>query len=110
MDVYTRRAYSEVSAILNNLGNYYRDKLPGRLIAFFEREKEKDYVPNIVITKPVKEQAISRKAIAILSGINIQYWCGDQEKKKRLNEMYKRNGFLYRSELFFEWMATTQGD
>ena len=103
MNDYTRRAYSEVNSILNSLGDYYKNKLPTWLVAFFERERDKTYVPQIDIVKPVKEQGFTRETITIISGLNLQYWCDDQEKKNQLKEIYRRNGVLYHSELLFEW-------
>jgi len=60
---------------------------------------DKEYIPLIDIAKPVKEQNLKRKTIAIISALNLQYLCENEEKKQALKRMYKENGIKYQEEL-----------
>ncbi|MCL2354656.1 MAG: hypothetical protein FWC68_02005 [Oscillospiraceae bacterium] len=95
----TRQAYSEVNTILNLIGNKYTDKIPSKIRDVFAREMDTEYVPEIDINKPVKEQNLKRKTIAIISALNLQYWCEDEAKKQELKEAYKQNGIKHEQEL-----------
>lgn len=99
MDLETRQAYSEVDKFLGLLGIEMVNKIPIKLREFFKREMDKSYNPKIDINVPIKEQHLKRKTIAIIAGLNLQYWC-EEERKKELSKIYSDNEEKYQEELY----------
>lgn len=98
MNIQTRQAYSEVDKFLELIGEEMKNKIPLRLRNFFKREMDNNYIPTINTHIPIKEQNLKRKTIAIISGLNLQYWCRE-ERKQELLEIYSNNEKKYQKEL-----------
>ena len=98
MNIETRQAYSEVNKFLELIGEEMSNKIPLKLRNFFKREMDKNYIPVINIHIPIKEQNLKRKTIAIIAGLNLQYWC-KEERKQELLEKYSNNEKKYQEEL-----------
>lgn len=92
-------AFAEIDEILNFMDEQYQKKVPKKLRELISNNKSTDY--NVVIKPniPLTEQKISRKALSILSVINYNYWCIEEEKKERLIEKYKRNEIVKQERL-----------
>ena len=99
MNLETRQAYSEVNMFLSLIGKELEEEIPIELREFFKREMDRSYIPTINSDKPMTEQGLKRKTIAIISGLNINYWCKDPEKKKELLDEYFNNEKIYQEEL-----------
>ena len=99
MNIETRQAYSEVNMFLELIGEEMSNQIPLKLRKFFKREMDKNYIPTIDTKIPIKEQRLKRKTIAIIAGLNLQYWCKDEERKKELLEVYSNNEKKYQEEL-----------
>ena len=99
MNIETRQAYSEVNMFLELIGEEMSNQIPLKLRKFFKREMDKNYIPTIDTKIPIKEQRLKRKTIAIIAGLNLQYWCKDEERKKELLEVYSNNEKKYQQEL-----------
>ena len=99
MDIETRQAYSEVNRILELISEEMSNKIPLKLKNFFKREMDKNYIPTIDANIPIKEQNLKRKTIAIILGLNLQYWCKDEERKKELLKVYSNNEKKYQENL-----------
>ena len=93
----TKQAYSEVNKILELLGNSYSDKIPSKIKEALKKEEDTEYV--LDINKSIKERKLKREAIAIISALNLQYWCINEEEKQRLKNIYYENGVKYQEEL-----------
>lgn len=98
MNIETRQAYSEVNKFLELIGEEMKNKIPLKLRNFFKREMDKNYIPTINTHIPIKEQNLKRKTIAIIAGLNLQYWC-KEERKQELLEKYSNNEKKYQEEL-----------
>ena len=98
MNIETRQAYSEVNKFLELIGEEMSNKVPFKLRKFFEREMDKNYIPTINTNIPIKEQNLKRKTIAIIAGLNLQYWC-KEDRKQELLEIYSNNEKKYQEEL-----------
>ena len=98
MNIETRQAYSEVNKFLELIGEEMSKKVPFKLRKFFEREMDKNYIPTINTNIPIKEQNLKRKTIAIIAGLNLQYWC-KEDRKQELLEIYSNNEKKYQEEL-----------
>lgn len=96
----TRQAYSEVAEFLSLLSDEQRNKIPEKLREFFKREKDKEYVKNINTSIPIKDQKLKEETLAIIALLNIQYWCKDEEEKKRLQAIYAQNEQEYQKMLY----------
>ena len=59
---------------------------------------DQNYIPKIDPKIPIKNQNLKRKTIAIISGLNLQYWCSE-EKRRKLLEIYSNNEIEYQKKL-----------
>lgn len=85
----------QVYEILNHLEDDEIEKIPERVInSIFER-KDKNYIWLYDETKPLNEQALDRKTIAILSYINIEYLLNEEQKAyiKKIHESNEKKLF-----------------
>lgn len=87
----TRKAYTEVDNFIELLDEYHKNKIPKKLREFFKNEKEKKYIKNIYRNIPIKEQNLSQEALSLIAFLNLQYWCDDEEERKRLRKIYTEN-------------------
>lgn len=92
-------AYVEVIEILKHMDQKYVEKIPQKLKDFFEKNCSKDYVFNLNIDKPLIEQNLKTKTLAILGMLNVNYWCESEELKQKLLEKYYEEEMLYQQEL-----------
>ena len=98
MNIETRQAYSEVNKFLELIGEKMTNKIPLKLRNFFKHEMDQNYIPTINTNIPIKEQNLKRKTIAIIAGLNLQYWC-KEDRKQELLEIYFNNEKKYQEEL-----------
>ena len=98
MNIETRQVYSEVNSFLELLDTENYNKIPKKLRNYFKREMDKNYIPKIDPKIPIKNQNFKRKTIAIISGLNLQYWCSE-EKRKKLLKIYSDNEIKYQEKL-----------
>lgn len=87
----TRKAYTEVDNFIELLDEYHKNKIPKKLREFFKNEKEEKYIKNIYRNIPIKEQNLLQETLSIIAFLNLQYWCDDEEEKKRLRKIYTEN-------------------
>lgn len=85
------KSYTEILTIINYMELKYKEKIPKKLVDFFERNKAKDYVFDIDFSKALKEQKFSEKTLPLLAMINLNYWCETPEEKQELIAIYKEN-------------------
>lgn len=99
ISINTRQAYSEVDQFLKLLSNEQRNEIPQKLQKLFSREKAKDYEKIIDSKKPIKEQGLKEETLAIIALLNLNYWCKDENEKRRLKEVYVKNEKIYQEHL-----------
>lgn len=95
----TRQVYSEVDEFLGLLNEEQRNEIPKKLRKFFKEEKDKEYVKNIETNIPIKDQNLKEETLAIIALLNLQYWCKNEEEKKRLKAIYAQNEKEYQDML-----------
>ena len=100
VSIKTRQAYSEIDEFLGLLSEEQRNEIPKKLRDFFKEEKDKDYVKNINPNIPIKDQNLKEETLAIIALLNLQYWCKDEEEKKRLQAIYAQNEKKYQDMLY----------
>ena len=86
-------AYAEVGRILDILGENYKKKVPAKIRELFY---EKDNPQVDIDLSNINDKKISRKALIILSILNLKYWEDDPQKKQRLKIAYLENEVKYR--------------
>lgn len=84
-----KKSYAEVRAILDLLGNTYKEKVPEKLLNLFYSDSE--YIVKFDSSIPIEELSISREALVMISILNLKYWEEDPEQIKKLQEMYEKN-------------------
>lgn len=87
----TRKAYTEVDNFIELLDEYYKNKIPKKLREFFKNEKEEKYIKIIYRNIPIKEQNLLQETLSLIAFLNLQYWCDDEEERKRLRKIYTEN-------------------
>lgn len=91
ISIKTRQAYSEMDEFLSLLSEEQRNKIPKKLREFFKEEKDQKYFKNIDKDIPIKDQNLKEETLTIIALLNLQYWCKDEEEKKRLQVIYTQN-------------------
>ena len=87
VSINTRQAYSEVDEFLGLISNEHRNKIPKKLREFFREEKDTNYIKGINPNVPIKNQKLKEETLGIIALLNLQYWCEDENEKKRLKEV-----------------------
>lgn len=99
ISINTREAYAEVDNFIECLDSYDKNKVPESIRKYFKKEKSKNYNKIIDVNKPIKDQNLKDETLAIISMLNLKYWCDDEEEKKRLMTIYSENEKKYQNEL-----------
>lgn len=94
-----KKAYSEVCSLINLLDDDYRNKIPVKLIKFFEKEKLFTYIPDINPDIPLEEQDLQQNTIDILAMLKLHYWCSNKNEKEKLLKLLNDNERKYQDEL-----------
>jgi len=82
----TRQAYTEIDNFIELLDEYNRNKVPKKLREYFKKEKDNTYTKTINPNIPIKEQNLKEETLALIAMLNLQYWCEDEEEKRRLKK------------------------
>ena len=99
LSINTRQAYSEVDEFLGLISNEHRNKIPKKLREFFREEKDTNYIKGINPNVPIKNQKLKEETLGIIALLNLQYWCEDENEKKRIKEVYAKNEKRYQEYL-----------
>ena len=73
-------AYSEIYEILKLIEDEYVNKIPKKIINFFEVERDKEYNANI--KEPLEQQKLKNETIIILGLIYRDFLCSPEERKR----------------------------
>ena len=85
------KAYSEVYTIVNLLEDEYKNKVPKKIMDFFDEERDKQDEINIDIEKSLLEQNIQRQTLVMLAILELNYWCDSEEEKQELLKELEEN-------------------
>ena len=91
-------AIVEVLEILEYSDDNILEKIPKKLIKFWERNKSKTYKPNLDHDKSISEMNLKDKTKSILSMIYLNYLFNDEESKK-IKSIINHNEEIYQTEL-----------
>lgn len=87
----SKLAYSEIYAIINLLEDEYLDKIPKKIINFFDEEREKNYIPVIDVNVSLLKQNLQRETMILLTILKLNYWCNSEEEKQEIRDNLYRN-------------------
>ena len=90
-------SYTEVSYILNILGDNYKNKIPKKILECIYNNKNNNYKFNIDTN--IEEANISRNALIIISIFNLKYWENDEVEKERLRKIYNTNEQIFQKKI-----------
>lgn len=93
-----RESYNQTLEILKYMDKKYVEKIPKKLINYFNENKVSNYNFSINPEISLKEQNLSEKTLNILAMLNLNYWCTDEEHKKGLIKKYTDNQIKYEEE------------
>lgn len=99
VSINTRQAYSEVDEFLGLVSDEHRNKIPRKLREFFREEKDKTYIKGINPKVSIKNQELKEETLGIIALLNLQYWCENENEKRRLKEVYAKNEKIYQEHL-----------
>lgn len=92
-----KEAYVEVLEVLKHMDKTYVDKIPIKLINFFEDNCSIEY--KFVLDKKVEEKELKRETLNLLAMLNLNYWCEDETHKQELLNKYYQNEIKMQEEL-----------
>ncbi len=81
------QACSEMNFILNNFEEEDLKLIPKKLIDFFEKNMDKDYIVNIDLDKPLDEQNLLEETKAFIKIIEINYFTPLEERKEKAEKL-----------------------
>ena len=105
-----RQAYTEIDNFIELLDEHDRDKIPQKLKEFFKKEKDDKYIKVINPNLPIKEQNLKKETLALIAMLNLQYWCDNEEERKRLKKVYAENEIKYKQKLKKTYNLNKQND
>lgn len=79
------KAYAEVYEILKYIPLEQYNKIPKEVINVFKNRRDKTYKVRINPALPLENQNLQRKTLILLSVLNLDYWCGEEEREEILN-------------------------
>lgn len=91
-------AIVEILDILNNSDETIYNKIPKKLIEFWQRNKSETYKPNLDHSKKLTEMNLKEKTKAIIAMIYLNYLCDEDEKKETIL-ILKNNENAYQKEI-----------
>ena len=96
-DTYAK-AYVEILEIIKHMEQKYRDKIPIKLLKFFEENKDSSYEYNLNEIKEKQNEIFSQKTIELLAMLELKYLATETEKEL-LKEALEENDKIYQAEL-----------
>lgn len=96
-DTYAQ-AYVEILEIIRNMDQDYKDKIPKKLLDFFEKNKDSSYKYNIDEINENQNVAFSQKTIDLLAMLELKYLATETEKEL-LKQALDENDKKYQTEL-----------
>lgn len=91
-------AIVEVLEILQYSDSEIIEKIPKKLIEFWQRNKSTTYKPNIDHEKTINEMKLKKKTKSIITMIYLNYLCNEEEKNN-INLILKDNEEKYQQKL-----------
>lgn len=91
MNMILKQAYSEVDEFLELLPKEILEKIPKSVRNVYKENKDKNYKKNIDPSIDIKNQYLLPETLTMLAILYMDYICDNEEEKKKLNDIYKKN-------------------
>lgn len=85
------QAYAEVDYIIHHMNQRYIDKVPPKMIEFFDSYKDPNHEININPYVPLQNQGLKRYTLEIIALLHLKYWCEDEKRKQELYNIMLSN-------------------
>lgn len=85
------QAYAEVDYIIHHMNQRYIDKVPPKMIEFFESYKDPNHEIHINPYVPLQNQGLKRYTLEIIALLHLKYWCEDEKRKQELYNIMLSN-------------------
>ena len=92
------KAYVQILEIIKHMGDEYINKIPKKLMDFFEENKDKNYTFKLEEPKENTEQIFSKETLGLLAMIESKYWATPEEKEI-LDKALAENEKKYQEEM-----------
>lgn len=104
VDKRNAEVYTEVLTIVDNMNPQYKQRLPKKLIEFFDENSDKEYKFNLNYSVPLKDNKLKPGTKSLLAVLNLQYWCESEEEKKKFLNIYAENESRFQEKFKIENM------
>lgn len=94
--------YAEIYAILSTFTDDYISRIPAEMLDFIATNRNKKYLPLIDENKTLREQKVSKKTIAFMAMLKLNYWCETEEEKQEFLNVLESNEVEIKNELMNE--------
>lgn len=101
ISVAKKQAYSEVYEIINLLDIEYIDKIPKKILRYFDENRDKEYHKNINPFQDISTQNLKKDTIVIFSMLNLKYFASQAERAE-LTQIYDSNQSTIQEEYSYE--------
>ena len=75
------------------------DKIPIRILKYFEENADSKYICDFDYNKPLKELNLKKETIALINMICFKYWCKTQKEKTTFLNILNKNELKNQEEL-----------
>lgn len=82
VDTRISEGISEVLVILKSIDTLYTEKLPQKFKDFLNNNQSSTYIPNIDLSKELKDMELKKETRNILELMYLNYWSTPEEKKE----------------------------
>lgn len=103
-----KKVLTEVYEILKHLSIENFNKIPSNVINLIKENMDRDYIFKYDVSKSLKEQNLSRDAVAVLSYINMEYLLNDKQRefienlhRQNEEELEEQKREMYNSDTLF---------
>ncbi len=90
-DTYKLNYYTEVYKIILSYGDFYINKLPKKIFENIKSNINPEYNFEFDPRLSFKEQNVKKEAVALIVALKMQYWCEDENERKRYKELLLKN-------------------
>jgi hypothetical protein len=87
------KVLSEVYAIINALGETYKQRIPADVFDIISNQRDKNYSPIIDANKRLNEQELScaDDTTCFIAMLHRDYWCDTEDERLKLTQLFKDN-------------------